>query len=116
MKTIVVTPEEMQRRTVRFKTLESYQQQHDRGAGVPAAVLEKVAAHRVYPMMVPANYTGRSAQAPLKGADGLALTIAECPRGDGPALHCHERTIENFLCLTGRFRISWGDREGLPPG
>ena len=110
MKTVVVTPEEMNRRTVRFKALESYQHQHQQLAGIPAAVLEKIAAHRVYPMMVPANYAGRSALAPLKGADGLALTIAECPPGDGPALHCHERTIENFLCLNGRFKISWGDR------
>ncbi len=65
MKTVVVTPDEMNRRTVRFKTLESYQQQHEKGAGVPVAVLEKIAAHRVYPIMVPANYAGRSAQAPL---------------------------------------------------
>ena len=110
MKTIIVTPEEMNRRTVRFKKLESYQQQHERAAGVPTAVLEKIAAHRVYPMMVPATYAGRSAQAPLKGVDGLVVTIAECPPGDGPALHCHERTIENFFCLNGRFKISWGDR------
>lgn len=110
MKTVVITPEEMNRRTVRFKALESYQHQQEKLAGIPAAVLEKIAAHRVYPMMIPASYSGRSAQAPLKGADGLALTIAECPPGDGPALHCHERTIENFLCLNGRFKISWGDR------
>ena len=29
--------------------------------------------------------------------------------GDGPAMHIHEQTIENFLCLSGRFEIAWGD-------
>ena len=61
-------------------------------------------------MMVPANYACRSAQAPLKGADGLALTIAECPPGDGPGLHCDELTIENFLLSllkTWSTRIDW---------
>jgi len=32
---------------VRFKTLESYQQLHEKAAGVPTAVLEKIAAHHV---------------------------------------------------------------------
>jgi uncharacterized RmlC-like cupin family protein len=45
----------------------------------------------------------------LKGLPGLAVTIAECPAGDGPGLHCHETTVENFLCLNGRFEIAWGD-------
>jgi uncharacterized RmlC-like cupin family protein len=109
MKTITVTPEEMERRTVRFNKLESYQHQQERATSIPAPVLEKIAAHRVYPVMVPESYSGRSALAPLKGAAGLAVSIAECPPGDGPGLHCHERTIENFFCLNGRFEIAWGD-------
>ena len=24
-------------------------------------------------------------------------------------MHIHEQTIENFLCLSGRFEIAWGD-------
>jgi uncharacterized RmlC-like cupin family protein len=62
--------------------------------------------------MVPASYTGRSAQAPIKGAPGVVLSIAECPPGDGPAMHIHEQTIENFFCLSGRFEIAWGDPGG----
>jgi uncharacterized RmlC-like cupin family protein len=108
MKTITVTPEEMNARTVRFKKLDSYQAQHA-SSGIPQKVLEKIAANRVYPVMVPANYSGRSAAAPLKGVPGLAVTIAECPPGDGPGLHNHETTIENFFCLNGRFEIAWGD-------
>jgi uncharacterized RmlC-like cupin family protein len=109
MKTITVTPEEMSRRTVRFKDLESYQHQQERATGIPRPVLERIAAHRVYPVMAPATYAGRSVFAPLKGAPGLVISIAECPPGDGPGLHCHETTIENFLCLNGRFEIRWGD-------
>jgi uncharacterized RmlC-like cupin family protein len=92
----------------RFSSLASYQRQNEAN-GVPAAVMEKLAAHRVYPLMVPESYTGRSAQAPIKGAPGAVLSIAECPPGNGPAMHIHERTIENFFCLSGRFEIAWGD-------
>jgi uncharacterized RmlC-like cupin family protein len=109
MKTTNVTVEEMEKRIIRFNKLESYQSQQNKAHGIPVAVLEKIAAHRVYPMMVPENYAGRSSLAPLRGAPGLALTIAECPPGDGPGLHVHEKTVENFFCLDGKFRISWGD-------
>lgn len=110
MKTVTVTPQEMERRTVRFKRLESYHEQQERASHIPMPVLEKIAAHRVYPVMVPENYVGRSAFAPFKGAPGLSVNIAECPPGDGPGLHAHETTVENFLCLNGRFKIVWGDR------
>ncbi|HXQ52784.1 MAG TPA: cupin domain-containing protein [Stellaceae bacterium] len=108
MKTVSVSPEVMEKRTVRFRRLESYQAQHER-LGIPDAAFETVAARRVFPVMVPENYAGRSAQAPLKGAPGLAVTIAECPPGNGASLHAHEQSVENFLCLDGRFEIALGD-------
>ena len=109
MKSVKVTQEQMSRRMARFKDLKSYQYQNEAANGIPAQVMEKIAAHRVYPLMVPESYTGRSAQAPIKGAPGVVLSIAECPPGDGPAMHIHEQTIENFLCLSGRFEVAWGD-------
>jgi len=109
MKTVSVSPEAMARRTVRHESLQSYQAQHER-LGIPDAAFDTVAARRVYPIMVPEDYAGRSAMAPLKGAPGLALTIAECPPGNGAGLHAHEQSIENFLCLDGRFEIRWGDQ------
>jgi uncharacterized RmlC-like cupin family protein len=108
MKTTKVSPDEMNARTARFKKLDSYQTQQANN-GIPQPVLEKIAARRVYPVMVPKDYTGRSAAAPLKGLPGLAVTIAECPPGDGPGLHNHETTTENFFCLNGKFEIAWGD-------
>lgn len=104
----VVTVEEMNARTARFKSLDSYQKQHSH-AGIPEQAMEKVAAGKVYPVMVPENYSGRSKGAPVKGAPGLAVSIAECPPGNGPGLHNHAHTIENFFCLNGRFEIAWGD-------
>ena len=109
MKSVKVTPEEMCRRMARFADLKSYQHQQAAANGIPVEVMEKIAAHRVYPLMVPETYSGRSALAPIKGAPGLVLSIAECPPGDGPAMHIHEQTIENFFCLSGRFEIAWGD-------
>jgi uncharacterized RmlC-like cupin family protein len=109
MKSVKVTGEQMARRTARFKELKSYQYQNEAANGIPMEVMEKIAAHRVYPLMCPETYKGRSAQAPIKGAPGIVLSIAECPPGDGPAMHIHEQTIENFFCLSGRFEIAWGD-------
>ncbi len=109
MKTVTVTPEDMQRRTARFAKLQSYQQQHQDSAGIPAAAFAQIAANKIYPVLVPADYQGRAAAAPVKGAPGLVITIAECPPGDGAGLHAHEQSIENFFCLNGRFEIAWGD-------
>jgi hypothetical protein len=83
MKTVDVSPEDMAKRTVRFGSLKSYQQQQESSAGIPDGAFETVAARRVYPIMVPENYAGRSALAPLKGVPGLAVTVAECPPGNG---------------------------------
>ena len=32
---------------------------------------------------------------------GLAITIAECPPGNGASLHAHEQSVENFLSGNG---------------
>ena len=76
---------------------------------IPPGAVEKVTARKVYPVMAPADYQGRSAGAPVKGPRGLIVSIAECPPHNGPGLHRHLNTVENFFCLTGRFEISWGD-------
>jgi mannose-6-phosphate isomerase-like protein (cupin superfamily) len=104
-----LTPAEMEKRTARFKTLESYQRQNLAIHNIPEGAMEKITARRVYPVMAPADYEGRSAGAPVKGPRGLILTIAECEPGNGPGLHRHLNTVENFMCLAGRFEIAWGD-------
>ena len=79
MKSRDISVEAMARRTAKFSDLQPYQSQQQDASGIPQAVLEKIAARRVYPLMVPEGYTGRSAMAPIKGAPGLALSITDSP-------------------------------------
>ena len=99
----------MEARVARFNKLATYQAQNFAAHGIPPGAIEKVAARRVYPVMAPADYEGRSAAAPVKGPRGLIVSIAECEPGNGPGLHRHLNTVENFFCLSGRFEIAWGD-------
>ena len=109
MSTETLTPQMMEARVARFNKLQTYQQQNFATHGIPAGAVEKITARRVYPVMAPADYQGRSAGAPVKGPRGLVVSIAECEPGNGPGLHRHLNTVENFLCLCGRFEIAWGD-------
>ena len=105
-----LTSDKMEARVARFNKLQTYQRQNFETHGIPAGAVEKIAARRVYPVMAPADYQGRSAGAPVKGPRGLIVSIAECEPGNGPGLHRHLNTVENFLCLSGRFEIAWGDQ------
>lgn len=109
MKTIDVSPEEMSRRTARFSDLRPYKQTQNEAQDIPPEAIEMVSAKCVFPVMSPEGWEGRNAIAPVKGLPGLTVSLAECPPGDSPGLHSHERTVENFFCVKGRFEISWGD-------
>src|SRR5262245_54889084 len=100
MRTKSLTPEQMEARVARFNTLQTYQRQNFEMHNIPPGAVEKVAARRVYPVMAPADYQGRSAGAPVKGPRGLIVSIAECEPGNGPGLHRHLNTVENFFCLS----------------
>ena len=102
-------PAAMEKRVARFTKLETYQRQNFDAHGIPPGAVEKITARKVYPVMAPADYQGRSAGAPVKGPRGLIVSIAECEPGNGPGLHRHLNTVENFMCLSGRFEIAWGD-------
>jgi len=107
--TTTLTPQQMEARVSRFNKLQTYQRQNFDAHGIPPGAVEKITARRVYPVMAPADYQGRSAGAPVKGPHGLIVSIAECEPGNGPGLHRHLNTVENFMCLSGRFEIAWGD-------
>jgi uncharacterized RmlC-like cupin family protein len=107
--TKTLTPQQMETRTARFNKLQTYQRQNLDAHNIPPGAVEKVTARRVYPVMAPSDYQGRSAGAPVKGPRGLIVSIAECEPGNGPGLHRHLNTCENFFCLSGRFEIAWGD-------
>ena len=57
-----LTPEQMEDRVARFKKLQTYQRQNFEMHNIPPGAVEKVAARRVYPVMTPADYQGRSAR------------------------------------------------------
>jgi mannose-6-phosphate isomerase-like protein (cupin superfamily) len=104
-----LSPAQMEARVARFNRLQTYQTQNLATQGIPPGAMEKITARKVYPVMAPPDYQGRSAGAPVKGPRGLIVTIAECEPGNGPGLHRHLNTVENFMCLSGRFEIAWGD-------
>ena len=111
MKTISVSPQEMQRRIVRFDTLKPQSAMYQDDTGIPREAYELMAAKTLYLLMAPESQGGPMAQKPaIAGEKGLSVIIARCPPGDKPMLHAHFRTHETFMCLTGRFRIRWGDR------
>jgi uncharacterized RmlC-like cupin family protein len=107
MKTVDVSPEEMNKRVARYADLTPYGRQHT--DSIDPSVFEQLTARRVLSIMAPHNYTGRSAQAPIKSIPGAVISIAETPPGNAPALHAHDTAIENFFVINGRFRIIWGD-------
>jgi hypothetical protein len=69
-----LSPEQMEKRVARFNKLQTYQQQNFATHGIPAGAVEKITARKVYPVMAPADYQGRSAGAPVKGPRGLIVT------------------------------------------
>ena len=97
----------MNKRVARYADLVPYGRQHS--GSIDPTVFEQLTARRVLSIMAPHNYTGRSAQAPIKSLPGAVISIAETPPGNAPALHAHDTAIENFFVLNGRFKIIWGD-------
>ena len=105
------TPEEMEKRTVRFSPeLVDFHKLHEDKSGIPGAVFDKFAPNHVFPLMVPDTYMGRSEGAGFKGIPGLVVDLTVCPPHIGPVLHRHHETTENFFCLSGQFEISWGEQ------
>lgn len=93
----------------RFAEVTPYVKHH--AATVPEAAMESIAAHRVYPMMVPEDYEGRGIGAKIKYALGPIISIAECPPQQGAASHIHEEAVESFLIVSGKWQVFWGEHE-----
>ena len=110
-KNAVATPstDDMQKRVARFADLVPYKDTMNDAHGIPPEAMQMMSSDKVYPVMSPEGWEGRSKVAPVKGAVGLTVTIAECPPGDSSGLHKHTATVENFFCIQGTFDITWGD-------
>ena len=107
--TVNVTRDEMDRRIARFNLLRPQSVYHNE-AEIPRKAYEMVSAKTLYTLMAPSTRAGPMSASPaVVSDDKLSVIIAECPPGDKPMLHVHFHTTEHFFCLTGRFKVRWGD-------
>ena len=110
MKGLEISPSEMEQYVARFKDLAPSKKSFKvENTGIPGEAYEMIAAHSVYSVMAPEGNTRKAAKPGVIGVPGLEVAIAECPPGNGPALHNHQRTVETFMCLTGQYEIVWGN-------
>jgi mannose-6-phosphate isomerase-like protein (cupin superfamily) len=95
---------------------------------VPVEAYEMVASKNIYLLLAPKERTRSFSPPAVLGAPGLEISIVDCPPGNGPPLHVHERTRETFMPLDGRYEVTWGangehstvldafDMFAVPPG
>ncbi len=110
MKTVQITPEQMEAQIARFGEIKPQSSSYSEEDGIPKEAYETLTVKTLYLLMSPEKQGGPMAHQPaVTTADKMSVIIAECPPGDRPVLHAHHRTNETFFCLDGRFRIRWGD-------
>ncbi|MBO6783672.1 MAG: cupin domain-containing protein, partial [Alphaproteobacteria bacterium] len=94
----------------RFSDLESQGARFAAEMGVPLGAYQKMTAEHLFLVMSSPELGGPFATDPgISDDQGLVAAIVKCSPGQGPYLHAHYNTLENFICLDGRFRITWGD-------
>ena len=109
MQTIDISPSEMARRVARYAELDPLEVQ--KNANLPQEAADIVWARKLLSVVglegdadTPIN-----SAAPIKGAAGITITLAQCPPGTGPSLHAHQQTFETFTVMKGRFEVYWND-------
>ena len=109
MKTIEITPDEMQSRISRYGALEPLPIQQD--PEIPLEANDVVYARKLLSVIgLGGDFeTPINSGAPIVDAAGMTMTLAVCPPGQGPSLHAHHQTYETFTVLKGRFEVSWND-------
>jgi uncharacterized RmlC-like cupin family protein len=108
--TRTVSPEEMAKHIARFAQVKPQSAYYSKDQGIPDEAYETVTAKNLFTMMAPSEKAGpMSARPAILTQDNLSVIIAQCPPGDRPMLHAHFFTVEHFFCLSGRFRVRWGD-------
>jgi mannose-6-phosphate isomerase-like protein (cupin superfamily) len=106
MKTIQISKEEMEKRIARFQDLKPLPVQNE---SIPEKARDVVYSRKLLSVIGLQTSTPINAEAPIRGAAGMTLTLAVCPPGQGPGLHAHRRTYETFTVLKGEFEVSWND-------
>jgi quercetin dioxygenase-like cupin family protein len=108
MKTIRMSAEEMQKRISRFRALKPLPIQN---ASIPVEARDVIYSRKLLSVIgLETNAdTPINAEAPIRGAAGMTMTLAVCPPGQGPGLHSHRQTCETFTVMKGRFEVRWND-------
>jgi quercetin dioxygenase-like cupin family protein len=107
MKTIRMNAADMQARIARYNQLAALPIQR---SDIPLAARDVVYARKLLSVIgLEEVTTPINAEAPIRGAAGMTMTLAVCPPGQGPGLHAHRQTYETFTVLKGRFEVSWND-------
>ena len=109
MKTINISPSEMARRVARYAELDPLEAQ--KNTNLPQAAADIVWARKLLSVvgLEKDGNTPINSAAPIKGAAGITITLAQCPPGTGPSLHAHLQTFETFTVMKGRFEVYWND-------
>ena len=109
MQTIDISPSEMARRVARYAELDPLEVQ--KNTNLPQEAADIVWARKLLSVVgLEKNAdTPINSAAPIKGAAGITITLAQCPPGTGPSLHAHRQTFETFTVMKGRFEVYWND-------
>jgi quercetin dioxygenase-like cupin family protein len=108
MKTITLSKQDMAGRISRFNQLSPLPIQR---SDIPLAARDVIYSRKLLSVIgLEANAsTPINAEAPIRGAAGMTMTLAVCPPGQGPGLHSHRQTYETFTVMKGRFEVRWND-------
>ena len=108
MKTTRISKQEMEKRISRFAGLKPLPLQN---SSIPEPARDVVYARQLLSVigLEEDAPTPINAQAPIRGAAGMTMTLAVCPPGQGPGLHSHRQTYETFTVLQGEFEVRWND-------
>lgn len=109
MKTIRISKQDMAKRISRFQDLRPLPIQNE---AIPEKARDVVYARKLLSVIGLDASTPISADAPIRGAAGMTMTLAVCPPGQGPGLHSHRETYETFTVLKGEFEVRWNDDGG----
>ncbi len=94
----------------RFSEIKSQGPRFAAELDLPLAAYQKMTAEEFYLLLSSPELGGPFATDPgISDTQGLVAAIVKCSPGQGPYLHAHYNTLENFVALDGSFRISWGD-------
>ena len=109
MQTIDISPSEMARRVARYAELDPLEVQ--KNMNLPQEAADIVWARKLLSVvgLEEDAETPINSAAPIKGAAGITITLAQCPPGTGPSLHAHQQTFETFTVMKGRFEVYWND-------